>query len=900
MDHSMENIGSHSPGNRPKQSSPIQLNEDIELRITPNAATTNSRNPLNDSDNIFGGNNMSVVDPPSFPTCVNLLGNLEGKLQSHAHGRAENNNSTMSGASQPSNFCYPQMAGSLLNTEGSLAAGVQSQNVGGVPVITSPFHDASVSSEYLVDFSSFFDDIQRPHIDINTIMNESLEHSLGGSTGATNTAHGHGFRVDGDNITTVPSQLKSLQIPENPQRNRITGSNTVAGAQMHSQGGTETPASFAYGINNNNEIRFPGLYNNFQSPQMGRSSINIGSNTPQIMQQKSQARAASRASHVQNARSNSDNFMPFVTQSNNLQRLQVNRSSVRVGSKNACAIQQNCQGETGTGKSQGVTVDGNNDTSIPTLSNHSHGQPIRRSLISTEGGSISSMSVDSLGERRDDTNLQSNASLLNRHQSLLTDRNFINVEDDIHEVQKSQVGGKLMALNNVKTSEKQSVSALCPEEIDNSLLNLGLGDSTPFGFQRNALGGGFSSDNGFPGTAQSYANPGPQTDANFLSLGGNLGNQNRSNNAATAGVTFNPCLSLGGNMENQTSLNNGSRLISGTNGGVNLIPMTNPQAVRGNMYQYASRPFGRIVVPQGNGAGRFVAIPYRGFQGHPSLGMRPLNNIPPGFHANELATQPRLPLRPSPRMMVPTGTRSANLQQAYLNSVLSTNSSMASPLTSTAARAFRQDLSGHPISFENTTIEAAKGTPALSDNHTQMQAEQHTASKRRRGKQVSADGKQSVQPAKVRRGPSVGGKPVPVAGGVGVAQTYEGVLGQSIQSNHTQNVPAITRAPRGRKALQPSINPSPASGNQTKTVYHLKCEGNIDPTVVSKSIGEKCHICKRDLSYTSEGPVTQPTIPPPVAVLHCGHTFHDECLQRITPEDQLKDPPCIPCALGSS
>ncbi|CAI9270411.1 unnamed protein product [Lactuca saligna] len=62
----------------------------------------------------------------------------------------------------------------------------------------------------------------------------------------------------------------------------------------------------------------------------------------------------------------------------------------------------------------------------------------------------------------------------------------------------------------------------------------------------------------------------------------------------------------------------------------------------------------------------------------------------------------------------------------------------------------------------------------------------------------------------------------------------------------------------------------------------------------------KCLLCKRDLSLTSEGAVYQPTTPPVVAVLPCGHTFHDQCLQKITPQDQAKDPPCIPCAIGEN
>lgn len=67
-----------------------------------------------------------------------------------------------------------------------------------------------------------------------------------------------------------------------------------------------------------------------------------------------------------------------------------------------------------------------------------------------------------------------------------------------------------------------------------------------------------------------------------------------------------------------------------------------------------------------------------------------------------------------------------------------------------------------------------------------------------------------------------------------------------------------------------------------------------------KPCGYSCFLCKRDLTFTAEGPVYQPAAPPAVAVLPCGHTFHDSCLQRITPEDQSQHPPCIPCATGET
>lgn len=75
---------------------------------------------------------------------------------------------------------------------------------------------------------------------------------------------------------------------------------------------------------------------------------------------------------------------------------------------------------------------------------------------------------------------------------------------------------------------------------------------------------------------------------------------------------------------------------------------------------------------------------------------------------------------------------------------------------------------------------------------------------------------------------------------------------------------------------------------------HIKWQGFDTP----QPIGEKCLLCKRDLSYSPEGPFSLPPIAPPVAVLPCGHTFHDDCLSRITPADQAKNPPCIPCAIG--
>ncbi|XP_041995526.1 uncharacterized protein LOC121745616 isoform X3 [Salvia splendens] len=97
---------------------------------------------------------------------------------------------------------------------------------------------------------------------------------------------------------------------------------------------------------------------------------------------------------------------------------------------------------------------------------------------------------------------------------------------------------------------------------------------------------------------------------------------------------------------------------------------------------------------------------------------------------------------------------------------------------------------------------------------------------------------------------------------------------------HRQNTPAITTPIH--------IPTSP---------LQVKWKGFEEPL---EPTGQRCLLCKRDLSFTAEGLMYQPTAPPAVAVLPCGHTFHDRCLQLITPEDQLKIPPCIPCVVGDA
>ncbi|KAJ0076091.1 hypothetical protein Patl1_34814 [Pistacia atlantica] len=63
--------------------------------------------------------------------------------------------------------------------------------------------------------------------------------------------------------------------------------------------------------------------------------------------------------------------------------------------------------------------------------------------------------------------------------------------------------------------------------------------------------------------------------------------------------------------------------------------------------------------------------------------------------------------------------------------------------------------------------------------------------------------------------------------------------------------------------------------------------------------GRECFFCKRDLSFTPEadGPISQPSIPPSVAVLPCGHYFHTRYLEIVNPHEKSIDPLCILCEL---
>ncbi|CAN4088603.1 unnamed protein product [Withania somnifera] len=172
----------------------------------------------------------------------------------------------------------------------------------------------------------------------------------------------------------------------------------------------------------------------------------------------------------------------------------------------------------------------------------------------------------------------------------------------------------------------------------------------------------------------------------------------------------------------------------------------------------------------------------------------------------------------------------------------------------------------------------------------------------------------------IRRGPPQGGSPAKhnVSGlqylaGQGIpVSKVDGPEGSSYIQGQTSLKRRASRAPpnarqRRRKltphsnqqliAHQRLISNSPVPASSPLYSPRVKQQGFEEP---AQPVGEKCLLCKRDVAFNPEGPFSQPSVPPPVAVLPCGHVFHDHCLQLITPQDQSKNPPCIPCALGET
>ncbi|KAF5725892.1 hypothetical protein HS088_TW23G00624 [Tripterygium wilfordii] len=85
-------------------------------------------------------------------------------------------------------------------------------------------------------------------------------------------------------------------------------------------------------------------------------------------------------------------------------------------------------------------------------------------------------------------------------------------------------------------------------------------------------------------------------------------------------------------------------------------------------------------------------------------------------------------------------------------------------------------------------------------------------------------------------------------------------------------------------------SPKPSSKPEAQR-HHIKWHG------FDESIGWSCFLCENDLAHSpTEEDEYETDKFPDVAVLSCGHAFHDVCLQLSISELQCSDPPCIICA----
>ncbi|OVA09791.1 zinc finger protein [Macleaya cordata] len=450
------------------------------------------------------------------------------------------------------------------------------------------------------------------------------------------------------------------------------------------------------------------------------------------------------------------------------------------------------------------------------------------------------------------------------------DRNIPYVGANMNAAYQIHDQQELMVRNQVRNAVPSN-NRIFPEQT----LNLGFGDDTVNTFPSNAFVG-IPSNNGMAVTPHSFLRP--QVDGSSLRLGGNFGDLNWPN----------------GNSGNTV----------GTNAGSNPILFGTLQRPQGDVQHCYPIQGGRIVGIRSNRGARNLNLdPHRGSQGYSGAASGHLSDIQAQVLANQQARQAiveqarwaRVAQLSSTPTQIPNEFVRAQLQQAHLNNTRSihANSSMVSPFVGTAGSATGRDQSGHTgRSFDASVAhEASKHFTNIADMREHAQQAIRGTPVPCKGKRSPAEGSQYAQSAKVLLGTSVSsGKPVPVP--VGSVIKPVPIRPQHVAKSRLMpptSASAIPSFPRHKRTPQ-NFN-RPASSPE-----YIKRK---DSTESSQTIDENCALCKRNLTFAPDpAPVSQPSIPPEVAVLPCGHTFHDECLQRITPPDQSKDPPCIPCALG--
>ncbi|VFQ61292.1 unnamed protein product [Cuscuta campestris] len=126
------------------------------------------------------------------------------------------------------------------------------------------------------------------------------------------------------------------------------------------------------------------------------------------------------------------------------------------------------------------------------------------------------------------------------------------------------------------------------------------------------------------------------------------------------------------------------------------------------------------------------------------------------------------------------------------------------------------------------------------------------------------------------------------------------------------STPQQTSLEKGKTPISGSQSRPSTSGKKSSSltkdilsnepIYHIECAGLSRKL---NKVGVTCGICEEDLSYVPSdyeseyygyeeelGTLNYPE----VAVLHCGHSFHNECFAYSIPDERSCDPPCVLCA----
>ncbi|XAR50447.1 hypothetical protein NMG60_11004780 [Bertholletia excelsa] len=248
-----------------------------------------------------------------------------------------------------------------------------------------------------------------------------------------------------------------------------------------------------------------------------------------------------------------------------------------------------------------------------------------------------------------------------------------------------------------------------------------------------------------------------------------------------------------------------------------------------------------------------------------------------------------------------------NKQFMETASNISSESSVGSSFIGNRGNSIRQGHSGQLFSSKDHVVQIVDpGAQLPKWRHFQPPGQPRMFATDLQGPSFMTGCSQEGQPAQFSKDllgtTSAMGQAISTTKGFDLPQTPNVSSRPYLKRGAIQPPAAAPQFQRRKLMLKPPVRPTKPSSRRMpvhSSIQYIKRQGSDG---FAQPSGHKCMICKRDLAFTPEpeGPVSRQTMLPPVAVLPCGHTFHDLCLLLITPKDQAKNPPCIPCAMGET